>query len=323
MKPTPLAEETVSPMASALETLRDSHVVVTGATGFIGAHLSKRLCALGAEVHGVARSAPAFEHARFASHRFDISDYDAVERELRAIRPDYVFHLASHVMGAPDLKHVLPAFQANLASSVNLLTACAQIGCGRKRIVFTGSLVEPPHGVLETVPVSPYAAAKWASSSYARMFHALYGLPTAIARVFMVYGPAQPDESKLVPYCVRTWLAGVAPKITSGQHLIDWIYVTDVVDGFLAIATAPNIEGQSVDLGSGELISTRDLVLRIGKLMQTPVAPEFNAIPDRPLERVRVADVERSSRQVGWRPRVALDDGLRETIAYCRATAPR
>ena len=100
-------------MASALDTLRGSRIVVTGATGFIGAHLTKRLCALGADVHGVSRSVPKFAHERFAAHRFDISDYAAVERELRAVRPDYVFHLASHVMGAPDLEHVLPAFQAN------------------------------------------------------------------------------------------------------------------------------------------------------------------------------------------------------------------
>jgi UDP-glucose 4-epimerase len=319
MKPTPFVDEAVSPMAAALDKLRDSRIVVTGATGFIGAHLTNRLCELGADVHGVARSAPKFKHDRFESHRLDVCDYAAVERQLRSLKPDYLFHLASHVMGAPDLKHVLPAFQANLASSVNLLTACAEVGCGRERIIFTGSLVEPPHGVLETVPVSPYAAAKWASSSYARMFHALYGLPTAIARVFMVYGPAQPDESKLVPYAIRSWLAGQAPKITSGQHLIDWIYVTDVVEGFLAIATAPGVEGESVDLGSGEIISTRNLVLRIGQLLQTPIAPEFNAIPDRPLERLRVADVERSFRQVGWRPRVSLDEGLREVIAYCRA----
>jgi len=309
-------------MTSAFDTLRDSCIVVTGATGFIGAHLTKRLCALGAHVHGVARSAAKFDHERFVPHRFDISDYATVERELRAIQPDYVFHLASHVMGAPDLRHVLPAFQANLQSSVNLLTACAEIGCGRKRVIFTGSLVEPPHDVLETIPMSPYAAAKWASSNYARMFHALYGLPTNIARVFMVYGPAQPDESKLVPYAIRSWLGGQAPRMTSGQHLIDWIYVTDVVEGFLAIATAPRIEGESIDLGSGELISTRSLVERIAELMQTPIAPDFHALPDRPLERIRVADIERSFQQVGWRPRISLDEGLRAVIAYCRANRP-
>lgn len=319
----PILAEQAAATPAALQPFRDSCVVVTGATGFIGAHLSKRLCALGADIHGVARSQAKFRHERFASHALDLCDYAAVERELRALKPDYVFHLASHVFGAPDLKHVLAAFHANLASSVNLLTACAEIGCGRGRVVFTGSLVEPPPDVLETVPSSPYAAAKWASSSYARMFHALYGLPTNIARVFMVYGPAQPDESKLVPYAIRTWLAGEAPKITSGQRLIDWVHVADVVDGFLAIAATPGIEGQSLDIGSGELISTRDLIVRIGELMEAPIAAEFCALPDRPLEPLRVADVERTFQRIGWRPRVSLDEGLRDVIAYYRGNAVR
>jgi len=305
-------------MANPGEMFNGSVVAVTGASGFIGAHLVARLCALGAQVHGIARSTLTFEHRHLHSWSVDLGDYAKVESTIRSIRPDYVFHLASHVMGAPDLKHVLPAFHANLATTVNLLTACAETGHGTGRVVVTGSLVEPPAGELETIPSSPYAAAKWASSSYARMFHALYGLPTNIARVFMVYGPAQRDETKLVPYVVRSMLAGQVPKITSGQRQIDWINVADVVEGFLAIAAAPGIAGQSVDLGSGHTISTKDFVVQITKLMNLPLQPEFGALPDRPLEPLRTADVERSYRQTGWRPTVSLEQGLREVIAYYR-----
>jgi len=302
------------------DIFRDSVIAVTGATGFIGAHLVERLCDLGAEVHGLVRSTPHFEHRQFHAHRLDLGDYDAVQTTLRTIRPNYVFHLASHVMGAPDLVHVLPTFHANLETTVNLLTACAESGLGQDRIVLTGSLVEPPPGQRETeiVPSCPYAAAKWASSSYARMFHALYGLPTSIARVFMVYGPAQRDETKLVPYVIRSLLAGQTPKITSGQRQIDWVSVADIVGGFLAIAAADGVQGESVDLDSGQLITTRDMVLRIAELMETSIRPEFGALPDRPLEPVRPADVARSTRLTGWRPRVSLDQGLRETIAYYR-----
>ena len=305
-------------MVDPSDTFCDSVVAVTGATGFIGAHLVERLCGLGAQVVGIGRSESQFRHQQFRGMQLDLCDYPAVKTAIESIRPDYVFHLASHVMGAPDLIHVLPTFHANLQSSVNLLTACAESGYGQQRIILTGSLVEPPPGEVETVPSSPYAAAKWASSSYARMFHALYGLPTSIARVFMVYGPAQRDETKLVPYVIRSLLKGPAPKITSGQRLIDWIYVMDVVEGFLAIAAAEGTQGQSVDLGSGQCIATRDIVQRIIELMETPVPAEFGALPDRPLEPVRSADVERAYQQTGWRPRVSLDEGLSETIAYYR-----
>lgn len=305
-------------MTRTQDHFRDSAVAITGATGFIGAHLATRLCALGAQVHGIARSAQGIVHRGYHAHRLDLGDYAAVKATIKGIAPDYVFHLASHVMGAPDLQHVIPAFQSNLASTVHVLTACAESGAGRKRVILTGSLVEPPAGELETIPSSPYAAAKWASSSYARMFQALYGLPTNIARVFMVYGPAQRDETKLVPYVVRSLLAGEAPKITSGQRLIDWVYVADVVEGFLAIASKADIEGQSVDLGSGQLMATRDLVLKITELIGGSVQPEFSALPDRPLEPLRTADVARSFKQTGWRPGVSLDEGLPEVIAYYR-----
>lgn len=300
------------------DRFRDAVVVVTGATGFIGSHLVVRLCHLGAEVHGIARSPSCFAHRLYHFHQTDLEDYDAAKRTLGQIRPHYVFHLASHVMGAPDLKHVIPAFRANLASSVHVLSACAENDVGNLRVVLTGSLVEPPPEQMETIPSSPYAAAKWATSSYARMFHALYGLPTNIARVFMVYGPAQRDDSKLVPYFVQSLMAGQTPKITSGKRLIDWIYVADVVDGFIAIATTPGIEGESVDLGSGELISTRDFVMKIAELMGTTLRPEVGTLPDRPMEPVFRADVERSFSQIGWRPATPLEHGLNEVIAYYR-----
>jgi nucleoside-diphosphate-sugar epimerase len=303
-------------------SLRDSVVAVTGASGFIGGHLVDRLCNLGADVYGIARSESSFSHERYHPVALDLVRYNAVKRTLGALKPDFIFHLASYVMGAPDLRHVIPAFRANLASCVHVLSACAEKDVAKHRIVLTGSLVEPPPEYMEIVPSSPYAAAKWAASSYARMFHALYDLPTTIARVFMVYGPAQRDESKLVPYFVKTLLAGRSPKLTSGTRLIDWIYVSDVVDGFIAIATTPGIEGQSIDLGSGQLIATRDFVTKIAELVGTPLRPEIGTLPDRPMEPVFRADVEMSFRKVGWRPRTSLEQGLTEVIRYYRRRVP-
>jgi len=299
-------------------SLRDSVVAVTGASGFIGRHLVSRLCDLKAEVHGFARSESSFRHQRYRDVTLDLTEYDAVRETFGALKPDFVFHLASHVMGAPDFQHVIPAFRANLTACVHVLSACAENDVAKGRIVLSGSLVEPPPEQMETVPSSPYAAAKWAASSYARMFHALYGLPTAIARVFMVYGPAQRDESKLVPYFVKTLLSGKTPKLTSGTRLIDWVYVSDVVDGFIAIATTPGVEGDSIDLGSGQLIATRDFVTKICELMGTPLRPEIGTLPDRPMEPVFKADVETSFNKIGWRPKTSLDQGLTEVIDYYR-----
>jgi nucleoside-diphosphate-sugar epimerase len=297
------------------DDFRGKTALVTGGAGFIGGALCAKLARAGARVHSVSRreNGPPTAERHW---RADLANESTVADLVRSVQPDYVFHLASHVMGAPDLKHVLPAFHSNLQTSVNLMHALTGTRC--MRMITTGSLVEPDPGVEQKVPNSPYAAAKWASSDYARMFHALYGLPVAIARVFMVYGPGQQDETKLVPYVIRKVMAGEAPQITSGTHLIDWINVEDVIDGFLALAATPGVEGKSVDLGSGSVIATAGLVDRICGLMDARVPPVYGAIPDRPLEPRRVANISETRRLIGWEPQVGLDDGLRSTIDYYR-----
>jgi nucleoside-diphosphate-sugar epimerase len=173
------------------------------------------------------------------------------------------------------------------------------------------------------VPGAPYAASKWAASDYVRMFHALYHLPGAIARVFMVYGPAQQDPTKLIPYVIEQVLKGEAPQITSGKRLIDWVYVDDIAIGLARMAVLPGTAGQTVDLGSGSLISTAELVEMVCGLMDAKVRPVFGALPDRPMEPVTAARSEDTRRMLGWTPQTSLAEGLRRTIAWHRAAAGR
>src|SRR5690606_13796615 len=155
----------------------------------------------------------------------------------------------------------------------------------------------------------PYAAAKWASSGYARMFAALYDLPVVTARIFMTYGPAQPDRNKLIPYVTDCLLRGDAPKLTSGERLVDWVYVDDVVEGLLASALEPAAAGQTVDLGSGELVPIRTVVEHLVRIARPEATPEFGALPGRPMEHSRVADVAASRALIGWSPTTSLADG--------------
>src|SRR5262252_3237020 len=264
-------------------------ILVTGANGFIGAHLCRRLYHEGAEVHSVYRTKRPDNADGQRLWQADLSVLDSVREIVGKAQPEIIFHLASHVKGAPGLENVLPTFQSNLQSTVNLLTVAAETT--RPRVVLTGSLAEPEAENGELFPSAPYAAAKWACTGYARMFHALYQLPTVIARVFMVYGPAQIDLTKLIPYVTLSLLQGKAPKITSGDRLVDWIYVSDVVSGFLSLAEAPAIEGATLELGSGTLISIREIVQQVAQLIGNGVEPDFGALPDRPLEPTRIAKV--------------------------------
>jgi UDP-glucose 4-epimerase len=293
-----------------------STALITGGAGFIGSALCDRLAAEGAAVHTVSRR-PAGPPAAQRHWSVDLTDSARVAQLIATLKPDYVFHLASHVWGAPDLKHLLPSFHSNLHTTVNLFHALAETGC--KRVITSGSLVEPDRGSSQFIPNAPYAAAKWASANYARMCHALYGLPVSIARVFMVYGPAQQDESKLVPYTIRCLQRGEVPKITSGRHVYDWVYIDDVVDGFLKIAAATDLDGQSVDLGTGILTRTADLVDTLCELIGATQRPAYGALADRPLEPVRVADTALAFAQIGYRPRVSLREGLQRTFDWYNA----
>jgi nucleoside-diphosphate-sugar epimerase len=268
------------------------------------------------EVHGVSRTERDATDfcARWHANRLD--DIEAVRALFKAAKPDYVFHLASHVAGSRAIELVLPTFSANLASTVNLLTAATEQGC--ERILLTGSLEEPEPGPDHAVPSSPYAAAKFAASAYGRMFHALYNTPVAILRLFMVYGPGQQDLRKLVPYVTLALLKGQTPELSSGARKVDWIYVDDIAAGYLAAATAKGVEGSTIDLGSGRLDTVRTVVEELVGLINPNIQPLFGSVPERALEQIRMADTESSFRLLGWRTQVSLHDGLARTAEWYR-----
>jgi UDP-glucose 4-epimerase len=293
--------------------------LVTGGAGFIGSRLCDVLRDAGWVVHSVSRRAAGVASVK-RHWQLDLTNAAATQDFVKSLKPDYVFHLASHVWGAPDFKHVLPTFHNNLHTTVNLLHSLAGSEC--RKFVITGSLIEPEARGCDSVPGAPYAASKWAASDYVRMFNALYRLPGAIARVFMVYGPAQQDATKLIPYVIERVLRGEAPQITSGRRLIDWVYVDDVAVGLARMAVAETA-GRTVDLGSGALISTASLVAKICDLMGARLRPVFGAIPDRPMEPTRTARSADTRRLLGWAPATSLDEGLRRTIEWHREEAAR
>lgn len=295
-------------------TLSGQKILVTGASGFIGSRLCMRLLEICGEVHGVSRKAKPDYENNIHWWKVDLADLTAVRRLLTDVKPDFIFHLASYVSGSRDMNIVLPIFYSNLMSTLNLLTTAHEIDC--RRIILAGSLEESEAEGLETIPASPYAAAKMASSAYARMFYALYKTPVVIARLFMVYGPGQQDLSKLIPYIILSVLRNEQPKLSSGQRPVDWIYVDDVIDGLIAIANTSTLEGSTIDLGSGNLILIRDVVERLLKIMNSQVDPIFGGLKDRPMERVSAASTCDTYNKIGWKPKTSLTEGLGFTINW-------
>jgi UDP-glucose 4-epimerase len=287
--------------------------LVTGASGFLGSHLCERLLQSGAEVHATSRVCRDGDKSRLRWWQSGLTEFGLVRELLEEIRPEVIFHLAGRVTAAPELGLVLPTFSSLLGSTVNVLAAATTVGC--RRVVVTGSLTEPESGLLDVVPSSPYATAKWAGAAYARMFHKLYRTPVVILRLFMTYGPGQHRE-KIIPYVIESLSRGRPPQLSSGRWKADWVYVDDVIDGFVLAAARPSIEGCTFDLGSGTLTSTREVVRRLIALYGPQVEPSFGALRDRPDEQVRAADIAPAREKLGWEPNTSLDEGLARTVRW-------
>lgn len=291
---------------------RGTRALVTGATGFIGAHLTRRLAGLGAVVHAVSRRPGRTSEHGEVWHAADLADPGAVRNLVRRVRPDHVFHLASAVTGARDPAIVRATLDANLGAAVNLLTAATEVPV--RRLVLAGSVEEPREG--DPTPQSPYAVAKWAATGYARMFHRLWGVPVTVLRVAMVYGPDQPDTGKLVPYVTLALLRGEDPELSSGTRPVDWVYVDDVVEAFVRAAEAEAAAGRVLDVGGGGRVTVRETVELLARIVGGAARPRFGAVADRPLDRPQVSDIGPTAEVLGWRPRVGLEEGLRRTVAW-------
>lgn len=260
----------------------------------------------------MSRRPQTSEEIRF--HVADLTDGDAVRGVVGTVQPDYVFHLASQVTAARDRSMVRPTLHANLLSTIHLFDAIAGTDC--RRCVLAGSLEETD---ADGVPTSPYAAAKSSATLYARMYHALYDVPITIARLFMVYGPDQPDERKLVPYVTRSLLSGKTPELSTGERPVDWVHVHDVAEALLRCALAPDLVGKTIDIGTGQLTTVRSVAERISRLIGRG-EPVFGAVPDRPLEQVRAADPSGAERLLGHRL-MGLEEGLASTVDWYREHA--
>jgi nucleoside-diphosphate-sugar epimerase len=294
-------------------------VLVTGASGFIGSHVTRTLAARGSEVHAVSRERQPPQEGPIRWWRADLTELDDVERLLDATGAESIVHLASHVTGARGPEQVLPTFRNNVLSSLHLMIAAVHRKC--RRVVLGGSMDEPAAAESAAAPQSPYAAAKWASSGYGRMFRALYGLDVVRLRIAMVYGPGQKDTTKLVPYVIRCLLDGVSPEITSGTRAVDWIYVEDVAEAVVRACFTERTDESAVDIASGRLVTIRDVVERLAARIDPAMRIGFGARADRPLERAWLTDTAHTEALLDWKATTSLDDGLDRTIAWYRANA--
>lgn len=294
---------------------RTKRVLVTGATGFVGQCLCQQLSALDVDLYVLSRTRQTSDCLVSGKGlNVDLENLKTVQSVVRLLRPEIVYHLAGQVDTSRAPEMVLATFRNNLAASVNLFLALAEVGC--ERVVYSSSS-EAYHSLLGTIANSPYAASKEAAAIYARMFYDVYALPVRIARIFVGYGPGQPGQ-KLIPYVIQSLLRGQRFQIKQGGRICDFIHVDDIVAGLLALGSKPGLEGESIDLGTGIGTTVNDVVHLIAELVGQPAS--FDSLPA-PVHLpfvVQLADTVRSERLLGFCPRWGLRDGLEQTIEWYR-----
>jgi UDP-glucose 4-epimerase len=317
--------------------IADRRILVTGADGFIGSHLTERLVAEGAEVtalalynsfdsHGWLDALPAEVRGALTLIRGDVRDgpflLGAVEGQ------DLVFHLAA-LIAIPHSYVAAHSFvDVNVAGTLNVLEAVRRHGVGR--LVHTST--SEVYGTARTMPIdethplqaqSPYAASKIAADSLVESYARSFGLPVAILRPFNTFGPRQ-SERAVIPTIIRQALDPQCPAIRIGDTtpVRDFSYVGDTVDAFLAVGTAETIEfGTVYNSGSGRPTSVAEVIELV--LRETgsekPVETDAERIrPERSEVRLLLADAGRLAAATGWRPQVSLEEGLARTIRWWR-----
>jgi nucleoside-diphosphate-sugar epimerase len=295
----------------ATRVLRDKRVVVVGDTGFLGSWMVKRMREYGAEVVGCSRH--AFDSQVYSHIQVDASDYEAFDAVLTLVRPDHVVHLASESAGGRDIDLVHRHLKNDVIASVNCLVASQKRGI--HRVLLTTTMEEP---VADEPPVSPYAASKHVVGIYGKMFGELYGMDVRLVRPMVTYGGGQ-KTNKIVPSVILDFLAGRHVTLKSPDRGIDWIYITDTIDGLIAALVAPSRYKQPIDIGSGRLITIKEFVTEIARQLGTEAYLSFQGISDRGREMVRSANTSETYKLLGWRSRVGIPEGLHATIAWYKS----
>jgi nucleoside-diphosphate-sugar epimerase len=295
-------------------------VLVTGGTGCIGRHALPRLVARGWEVHAVAGRQSAPDEPGVVWHRADLLDAAEVRQIARDVGATELLHLAWYI--APGQWARAPENVAWVRASLDLLDAFA--AAGGRRVVTAGSCLEYDwsygYCAEDRTPCTPhtaYGASKHALQLLTSAFADARGLTSAWGRIFFLYGPFEHPD-RLVASVIRSLLRGEPARCSHGRQVRDYLFADDVADALVALL-ASDVSGP-VNIGSGEPIRLRDLAGRAADLLERRELVHFGAIPAAPTDTpLVVADVGRLRDELGWRPSVDLDAGLRRTIDWWRS----
>ena len=311
-------------------------VLITGADGFIGSHMVERLLSEGADVRafcfynsfgslGWLDGIEPAKQAGLTVYLGDIRDMRFVEEACKGI--DTVFHLAA-LIAIPYSYQAPESFvDTNVKGTLNVLEAVRRAGC--RRIVHTstsevyGTPLSLP--ILETHPLhgqSPYSASKIAADKLCEAFYCSYQVPVVTLRPFNTYGPRQSMRAVLPTILVQLLRGKTTVKLGRLDPKRDLTYVEDTVDGFVKAGEAKDIDGDTIQLGTGIAISVGELFSAACQALGCIAEVELEVDRLRPINSevfVLQSDPSKAKRTLGWTPVIGIEEGIRRTGSWIKS----
>jgi UDP-N-acetylglucosamine/UDP-N-acetyl-alpha-D-glucosaminouronate 4-epimerase len=307
--------------------------LVTGVAGFIGSALARAILAQGGELRGIDNLSTGNREnigevlSGMDFREIDILDLEAVKDACLGV--DYVFHEAAIPSVPKSVIDPLGSNQANVDGTVNVLVSARDAKV--KRVMYAAS--SSAYGDTPTLPkredmipnpISPYAVAKLASEYYMRSFYRCYGLETVCLRYFNIFGPRQDPTS---PYSgvlskfITQMLTGETPTIFGdGEQSRDFTYIDNAVEANLLAAKAPaeKVAGEVFNVATGKRINLNETFQVLKRIIG--YAGEVKYAEERAGDvKHSLADLSRTEKAMGYRPKVDFEEGLRRTIAWYRS----
>ena len=303
-------------------------VLITGATGFIGSHLTQRLIREGFEVGIIKRGKSDVWRIKdlldkIVTYDVDLRDTEEVSKAVSHFRPDVIFHLATYYAVEHAPQEVSLMVDTNVLGTVNLLEVSKESMV--KLFVNTSSCFvykENKNKLRENDDLSPlnlYALTKIQAEQACSFYAKNYDLKAITFRLFPPYGPAN-HERRLIPYVIKSLLDGERLKLTTGKQRWDFVYIEDIVDAYFKLLSVLELpkKHEIFNIGTGNADSVREVVTRIKEIVGSELEPEWGAIPHRKNEVwFTCADISKTETFLSWQPKIQiLGEGLKLTVEW-------
>ena len=308
-------------------TLRHKRVLITGASGFIGSHLTKRLLAERSEVHVFVKKDEDLFRIRGVADDIalwygDLTNSRSVRQCIRNSKPEIIFHLASLRNTNRDLGLLVRMFDTNVKGLITLLQSIDDEGIELERFINTGTCEEYGDGPVpfnedqKEVPVSPYSASKVAATYLCQMTHKIAGLPIVTVRPFLTFGPFQ-DIDMFIPSLIYHCLVQKDFPMTGGDQTREFNYIDDIVEGYMRASVCSDVIGEIINLGNGNEYKVKDVAEKIVNISGASIRLLMGCLPKRPGETSHFYCSNMKAKMLlDWEPKVTLDDGLSKTIDW-------